>query len=115
MLKKLTSMRAMTLTGPAAALGLMDKQDAAGRDTVPSSCFAHRLAKEVNLPSGDSLAWEQASNPVQLLAQCSTTLEKSLATVIMQIHNGETFLASSAADRQPRFWACFYIIPLGTA
>lgn len=67
MLKKLTSMRAMTLTGLAAALGLMDKQYAAGRDTVPSFCFAHRLVKEVYLPSGDSLAWEQASNPGTVL------------------------------------------------
>lgn len=47
-------MRDMTLTGPDAVLGLMDKQYAAGRDTVPSSCFAHRLVKEVHLPSGDS-------------------------------------------------------------
>lgn len=52
-------MRDMTLTGPAAALGLMDKQYAAGRDTVPSSCFAHRLVKEVHLPSGDSPGLEQ--------------------------------------------------------
>lgn len=74
MLKKLTSMRDMTLTGPAAALGLMDKQYAAGRDTVPSSCFAHRLIKAVHLPSGDSLAWEQGK---QFCAApgtvCSTT------------------------------------------
>lgn len=75
-------MRAVTLTGPAAALGLRDEQYAAGRDTVPSSCFAHRLVKEVHLPSGDSpglaprqailcSSWQSASPPWERVMLCS--------------------------------------------
>lgn len=68
-------------------------------------------------PALRRLPWpgSKASNAVQLLAQCSTTLGKGHTMLTVQIHNAETFLASSAANRQPRFWACFWIIPLGNS